>query len=52
MSNSSADPWQPDNPEGLARDFSRLGRIGFLIQLALLFIPVGRQVMGPAGLGA
>lgn len=32
--------WQPANPHRLARQFSRLGWIGFWIQLALLVIPV------------
>lgn len=32
--------WQPSNPESLARQFSRLGWIGFWIQLALISIPI------------
>ncbi|MEE9158805.1 MAG: DUF3611 family protein [Gammaproteobacteria bacterium] len=32
--------WQPSNPEGLAKEFSRLGWLGFWLQLALLAIPV------------
>jgi len=32
--------WQPANPEKLAKQFSKLGWIGFWLQLALLAIPV------------
>ena len=32
--------WQPANPESLAKQFSRLGWVGFWIQFALLAIPV------------
>ncbi len=32
--------WQPSNPESLARQFSRLGWIGFWIQVVLVSIPV------------
>ena len=40
MSSGLTEPWQPANPEGLARDFSRLGWIGFGMQLALISIPI------------
>lgn len=33
-------PWQPANAESLAKQFSRLGWIGFWLQLALLLIPI------------
>ena len=32
--------WQPSNPKGLAKQFSRLGWLGFWIQFAMLAIPV------------
>jgi hypothetical protein len=32
--------WQPENPERLANQFSRLGWIGFWIQVALLTVPI------------
>lgn len=32
--------WQPSNPESLAKQFSRLGWIGFWTQLALISIPI------------
>ena len=32
--------WQPSNPERLAKQFSRLGWIGFWMQLALICIPI------------
>ena len=32
--------WHPSNPESLAKQFSRLGWIGFWIQLALLSFPI------------
>jgi hypothetical protein len=32
--------WQPSNPESLARQFSRLGWIGFWIQIVLVSIPI------------
>jgi len=32
--------WQPSNPARLARQFSRLGWIGFWMQLALIAVPV------------
>ncbi len=40
MSNNLNAQWQPANPGGLAKQFSRLGWIGFWIQLALLSIPI------------
>jgi hypothetical protein len=33
-------PWPPSNPGSLARQFSRLGWIGFWVQLVLVSIPV------------
>jgi len=33
-------PWQPSNPESLAKRFSRLGWIGFLMQVVLIAVPV------------
>ena len=32
--------WQPANPEGLAKQFSRLEWLGFWIQIALLATPL------------
>jgi hypothetical protein len=32
--------WEPANPESLAKQFSRLGWVGFWIQVALLAIPI------------
>jgi hypothetical protein len=32
--------WQPSNPESLAKQFSRLGWIGFWMQLTLICIPI------------
>jgi hypothetical protein len=32
--------WRPSNPESLAKQFSRLGWIGFWVQLALVSIPI------------
>ena len=40
MANNPSAQWQPSNPEGLARQFSRLGWLGFWIQLALISIPI------------
>ena len=40
MSRKTKTPWHPSNPEGLAKQFSRLGWIGFWLQLALIVIPV------------
>jgi hypothetical protein len=33
-------PWKPSNPENLAKQFSRLGWIGFWIQLVLISLPI------------
>jgi ABC-type xylose transport system permease subunit len=33
-------PWKPSNPESLARQFSRLGWIGFWMQVVLIILPV------------
>ena len=33
-------PWRPENPERLAKRFSRLGWLGFWIQLTLLVVPI------------
>jgi hypothetical protein len=40
MTNNPSTPWQPASPAGLAKQFSRLGWIGFWLQLALLAVPV------------
>ena len=40
MSKSSKEQWQPANPESLGKHFSRLGWIGFWIQVVLLIIPI------------
>ena len=40
MSDETTAPWQPANPAKLAKQFSRLGWIGFWIQLALIIVPV------------
>ncbi len=40
MTKTPSTPWQPANPEGLAKQFRRLGWLGFWIQLALLAIPI------------
>ena len=40
MHNNPSTPWQPANPERLAKQFSRLGWIGFWIQAALLAVPI------------
>jgi len=40
MPKTPSAPWQPANPEGLAKQFKRLGWLGFWIQLALLAIPI------------
>jgi len=34
------EPWQPANPQSLARQFSRLGWIGFWMQVVLIILPV------------
>lgn len=33
-------PWKPSNPEKIAKQFSRLGWIGFWIQVALIILPI------------
>ncbi len=40
MSNNLAEQWQPSNPESLAKHFTRLGWLGFWIQLVLITIPL------------
>ena len=40
MSDETTAQWQPANPAKLAKRFSRLGWIGFWIQLALIIVPV------------
>ena len=40
MPNNLSAQWQPPNPEGLAKQFSRLGWIGFWIQFVLLLTPL------------
>lgn len=40
MSTDAATVWQPVKPEQLSKQFVRLGRLGFWIQLALLAIPL------------
>ncbi len=40
MDSSASAPWLPVNPERLARQFSRLGWLGFWIQVAMLAIPL------------
>lgn len=40
MSENTKTPWLPSNPESLARQFSRLGWIGFWIQLVLIAVPI------------
>jgi hypothetical protein len=40
MPNQSKTLWQPAKPENLAQQFSRLGWIGFWLQLALISIPI------------
>jgi len=40
MINDTSAPWRPANPDKLARSFSRLGWLGFWIQLALLVVPI------------
>jgi len=40
MRNNPSTPWQPANPDRLAKQFSRLGWIGFWIQFALLAVPI------------
>jgi hypothetical protein len=40
MPNNQIAQWQPSNPERLGEQFSRLGWIGFWMQLALISIPI------------
>jgi hypothetical protein len=40
MTTSASTPWQPAKPEKLSRQFTRLGWLGFWLQLALLAIPL------------
>lgn len=40
MNTNSSEAWQPDKPETLSKQFSRLGWLGFWIQLALLTVPL------------
>lgn len=40
MSRKTKTPWHPSNPAGMAKQFSRLGWIGFWLQLALIVVPV------------
>jgi MFS family permease len=40
MATSASAPWQPVKPERLSKQFSRLGWLGFWIQVAMLAIPL------------
>ena len=40
MSKEPKEQWQPANPEGLSRQFSRLGWIGFWLQVVLVVVPI------------
>ena len=40
MSKNPKERWQPANPESLGRQFSRLGWIGFWMQVVLLIVPI------------
>jgi hypothetical protein len=40
MSKNVKKPWQPSKPESLAKQFSRLGWIGFWVQLVLISLPI------------
>lgn len=40
MTTHAGTAWQPARPERLSRQFSRLGWLGFWMQLAMLAIPV------------
>jgi hypothetical protein len=40
MVTSASETWQPAKPERLSRQFSRLGWLGFWIQVAMLAIPL------------
>ena len=40
MTKNPKPPWKPSNPESLSRQFSRLGWIGFWMQVVLIILPV------------
>jgi len=40
MPNTETLPWQPSNPQNLAKQFSLMGWIGFWMQLAMVVIPI------------
>ncbi|MFZ0614287.1 MAG: DUF3611 family protein [Desulfobacterales bacterium] len=40
MPNNSPEKWHPSNPEKLAGQFTRIGWVGFWLQLVMLIIPV------------
>jgi len=40
MATSASAPWQPVKPERLSKQFTRLGWLGFWIQIAMLAIPL------------
>ena len=40
MSDKLKEKWRPANPQGIAKQFSRLGWIGFWIQVVLVILPV------------
>jgi hypothetical protein len=40
MSKEPKEKWRPSNPESISRQFSRLGWIGFWMQIALVSMPV------------
>lgn len=40
MSNTVTEPWEPTNPQRLAKQFSLLGWIGLWMQLAMVVIPI------------
>jgi hypothetical protein len=40
MPDNPSTQWQPANPQSLAKQFTRLGWIGFWMQLALLAVPI------------
>ena len=44
MATAPSTPWHPAKPERLSRQFSRLGWIGFWIQISMLAIPLGLLV--------
>jgi len=46
MATSPSTPWHPVKPERLARQFSRLGWLGFWIQFAMLAIPLLLLIYG------